>query len=382
MAPSRPPSAVTPAPSGERVPSARCQAHRLGRRDRGLRAAPSGLQDPEAEVGWSRPPVCRCSHPSPRGAATQLGDARVPRSPHSPALISAAARSRVVWALRSRCFCPQVPRLPARRAARPLARLPACLRPPARSAAAAPRRVRPSPPRPADPAPPLGPALRPPPAALRAGRTLGSVGAAPPPLHLHAPTPAGTDYSPGRLRGPRMRRRATPLRPPAVTRGSLRSCPPGPAGGLAGDGSQDPASGEAGGRVRSKLGAALVESCSCKGSTSSFPSPQRETEAGGAGGRTRPPAPARLALPTLGLGLGQEGPSRGARSREARGQRLRGRPEVLQSQPWARPVGQIPTYPRNPEGLAGWLSCSFPAPMPVPWSLFPRTQVDVMTEGD
>ena len=163
----------------------------------------------------------------------------------------------------SRRFCPQVPRLPARRAARPPARLSAPAGPQRRrNPSASP--LRPAPPhRPRPQAPPLPAAPVPP--ALRAGRTLGSVGAAPPPLHLHAQTAAGTDYSPGRLRGPRMRRRATPLRPPAVARGSLRSCSSGPAGGLAGDGSQDPASGEAGGRVRSKLGAALVESCSCRG---------------------------------------------------------------------------------------------------------------------
>lgn len=274
MAPSRQPGAVTPAPRGERVPSARCQAHRLGRRDRGLRAGPSGLQDPEAEVGWSRPPVCRCSHPSPRGAATQLGDARVPRSPHSPALISAAARSRVVWALRSRCFCPQVPRLPARRAARPPARL---------SAPACPQRRRSPAARPPLPAPPRRP--RP----------------APRPRPSPAPRRFAGGAHPGKCR--RRSPAAPPSRPDPRRDGLQSRQAARPAHAQAGDaaaasrshswvsaelstgpgwrpGWRRPASGETGGRVRSKLGAALVESCICKGSTSSFPSPQRETEAG------------------------------------------------------------------------------------------------------
>ena len=154
MAPSRQPSAVTPAPRRQRVPSPRCQAHRLGRRDRGLRAGPSGLQDPGAKVGWSRPPVCRCSHPSPRGAATQLGDARVPRSPHSPALISAAARSRVVWALRQPTLLPAGAAPPGAKG-----RPPACPLVRARRPAAPPQPLGESaPPRPAPQAPPAGPA--------------------------------------------------------------------------------------------------------------------------------------------------------------------------------------------------------------------------------
>lgn len=63
-------------------------------------------------------------------------------------------------------------------------------------------------------------------------------------LHVRAPASTGSDYSPGRLHSPRMRRRETPLRPPAATRGSLRSCHRGLAGGLAGGGSQEPGSGK------------------------------------------------------------------------------------------------------------------------------------------
>lgn len=117
-----------------------------------------------------------------------------PWSRHSPALISAAAFSRAVRALLQpdapgrRC---RAQRRDSRSFHRSAAQRTAA---PARSVAAASSRAGPAP-----RAPPLAPRPRaiPPlstPAAPRAGRTLGSVGAATPALRLQAPAAAPTDY--------------------------------------------------------------------------------------------------------------------------------------------------------------------------------------------
>lgn len=201
--------------------------------------------------------------------ATQLGDAPVPRSPHSPALISAAAGRRAV----RRCGGPRLlpagaapARSPARQPAGSRVRQPRARSAPARSAAAAPRRAGPAPsaPPPANPAPSRGPApFRPRRAAgrTRPGKCRRSAPAAPPSRPSRRTdelqVPAG---SAARARAARRRRCGLPPRPVGLC-GAVKAAWLAPWLAAAPE-SPGVTGREAKGQ---ELGAAPVESWSCRG---------------------------------------------------------------------------------------------------------------------
>lgn len=283
-----------PARRGEKQRSVAVQA---ARRSQGCGARGKGSPPPRAQGqggGWGarltchtaktlerkpaaaagRLPVCRCRHPSPGGAAIQLGEAPVPRT-LTRAHLSGSSESGRRGGTAAGRSCPQVQRLQAGWAARPPAAPPQPL-----GAPAPPRRPRPTPkPRPSPPRPeaPLAPPLY----RMHSGKCRPRAPLLLPRRHL---PPPGMDYDSRRLRGPRMRRWATQLRPPAVQSwGSLRSCPRGLAGWLAAwpsAAAKSPRAGQERGRVRRNLGAT-----SRTGPTPSLPSLQKRTEAGASGGR-------------------------------------------------------------------------------------------------
>lgn len=153
--------------SGKGVPSPRCKAKRPGRRVRGLRAGPSGLQDPGVKVRRSRWAVS--PNLQPPQPLERRDPARGCAGPSVPTLTCAHLRGSWQSGRRSSaaagCFCPQVPRLPGRRSTFP-SRLRVRRSASARSASAALERPPPGPAPegpalqaapPAPPSPPLGP---------------------------------------------------------------------------------------------------------------------------------------------------------------------------------------------------------------------------------
>lgn len=129
-----------------------------GRRDRARVGGAPDLpycKDPGAQVGCSRGAVsvCRCRHPSPGGAAIQLGEAPGPRT-LTRAHLSGSSESGRRGGTAAGRPCPQVQRLQAGWAGRPPAAPPQPL-----GAPAPPRRPRPTAkPRPSPPGGPSHPA--------------------------------------------------------------------------------------------------------------------------------------------------------------------------------------------------------------------------------
>lgn len=197
VAPCRQPSAATPAGAvGRGSPVCAAELHARGSGPGSYTQDPPDCKTLEQKLGGSAgrfPSVLQVQLPlSLLRRDPALGPA-CRWSRHSPALISAAACSRAPRALLQ-------PDAPARRCRAQLRDSPSFHRSaaqrtaaPARSVAAASSRAGPAPPAPPPSAPP--PAVPPlsAPAALRAGRTLGSVGAATPALRLHAAVAAPTD---------------------------------------------------------------------------------------------------------------------------------------------------------------------------------------------
>lgn len=181
-------------------------------------------------------------------AAIQLRDVPVPRSPHSPALISAVAGKRAVRRCCSRTLL-SAGAAPARSPAGPPVGRPWARSAPARRAAAAPRRAGPAPPAPPPPAPPLSAA---PPAPPRPRRTAGGTH----PGKCRRSTPAappsslscrmdGLQVPAGSAPHARAGRRRRCLLPQPLDL-SLQGCLRGLAGVLAGSGFRDPGSGAEG----------------------------------------------------------------------------------------------------------------------------------------